>query len=405
MSESDSSYKENVSMPRKQLKINPSPQSSDKIGFELCQAPRTPKKKLFSGYSSIYNSPLIRSQAILGKKLTPKKASQKAQVADASPKKMKRKSQRKLNLTPALLKSSENKKISSIHSLPSLDLISGYLSSPEKVRECSQFTPMFGKELCVSPLMPLSIPMDFSPVIGLSHLSSLEVCDDNDEEGLESPPGPTALLDTIKDDLIKPFTSQRSEGSSEDYCNQTIAASESSKSEADVWAAPHGSCASLRNFLTRKNMAKGPPLVNELEDSTRETIMCITSKWKDEQRGRVNAIQKFQHITENVLACMSRDVKEITECEKAAATLWEQQVEKLRKHRHAQEKELSKLKNAHDELKDRLQESATIKNSHRDIRATLKKDIETFKRKLEEKYMEHSLEAMKRCLETSFLFS
>ena len=215
--------------------------------YGTCRTPKTPKKKLFSALSSD-DFPVLT----LNTTSPLKTSARKKAFSDVSPKKKKRKSQRKLELSPLLPSPTKDDKNNAAKVVPSVDLISCYLSSPEKGRECSQQMSQIENRSLISPFMPLSVSIGASPVIGLSLLSSPEPLDNINAK--EFPLGPAALLDTIKDDLMKPLTSQQSEGSSEDYCTQVIAHSESSRSETDHCGASHSTYASLRDFLTRKNM-------------------------------------------------------------------------------------------------------------------------------------------------------
>ena len=222
---------------------------------DTCKAPRTPKKKLLSHLSANDFSPLNLNTPTLVK--AHGRTPNKIPSTKASPKGKKRKSQRKLELSPMNSRPNEDygARRKAAKPVPSFDFISSVMSSPEKARDCSHVMSKHEKELCISPYIPLSVSIDGSPVIGLQNLSSLELCQDIDTQEEESPPGPTALLDTIKDDLMKPLTSQRSEVSSEDFhCTQMIALAESSRSEIDQHTASATSYDSLRDFLTRKNM-------------------------------------------------------------------------------------------------------------------------------------------------------
>ncbi|GFN97268.1 synaptonemal complex protein 2-like [Plakobranchus ocellatus] len=334
-------------------------------------ASKTPKRRVLPelpvGNISPFNIPAPVKRPDL------KKTLQKEQQNQVSPKKKRRKSRRKLELSPICSRSNEKLKSDSVRAFIDFDLSPYHLSSPEKGRGCLNSASDFDKELCISPYIPLSISVGASPVVGLSHLSSPALSDHSDEQ--ECLPGPTALLDTIKDDLMKPLASQPSEGSSE-HSAQLL--------EMGKHCAPSNtSYSSLRDYLTRRNMAKRPPITNELEDATRPTVKCICNRWNDEQRKRMNAVSRFQSVTEKVLARMSEDIKEINESER-----------------------LAKLKSALDELREQLQQTESDNsNAQKSVNAVLKKDIEAFKKNLEEKYNAHSLEAIKRCLQTSFMFS
>ncbi|RUS91364.1 hypothetical protein EGW08_000881, partial [Elysia chlorotica] len=279
MSGSDSEQLESISMPKSLKLDSPLLHNAKSFVNDICKTPRTPKKKLFSALSFDDFSPLnlkmttpVRTPAQI------KKSPKKLLNRDVSPKKKKRKSQRKLELSPFLPRPTRFES-NAVKSVPSFDI--GSWSSPEKGRDCSQLKSKIESGASMSPYLPLSLSITGSH--GLSPLSSPDQHENIDANELEIGPGPAALLDTIKDDLLKPLISQQSEGSSEDYCTQRITQSESSRSDMDHCGASHTTYSSLRDLLTRKDMKK-PSLVSEVEDATRQTVRCISSKWDDEQR-------------------------------------------------------------------------------------------------------------------------
>ncbi|XP_063412603.1 uncharacterized protein LOC134695306 [Mytilus trossulus] len=143
-------------------------------------------------------------------------------------------------------------------------------------------------------------------------------------------------------------------------------------------------------------------------DSLTKSVLKSTQKqmntvWTMQQRKRSSILNKYQGNMMKELVALEKDVTVLKEAEDNALTLFKQQMKHLQQFRTEQEKRLSNLCEAQQDLEDEMKEVENQStHQHVMVKSKLREDLSSLQKKLLLESQKEELYHMKRNLQTIF---